>query len=228
MTGLAPDVPLDKVEWRVQGTPAGGSVAVVAYLDAPTVARLLDEWVGPFGWSDRYEPVGKEGTLWCHLSVKDDDGQWVTKQDLGTASSMEADKGLVSDAFKRVAMRKWGVGRNVFDLPVLRINKFRVYQRGGKDQAALTGESEIEIRQRLAALGFEDAAQRTQVAASDEGPVEVDLAELEAVIINAQDAGLEKDWSVVREFASRSDGHRDKAVERLLADIAAAEGDDGG
>ena len=168
MSDKAPDVPLDQVEWRVQGTPANGSVSVVAYLDAPTVADLLDGWVGPFRWRDHYEPVGKEGALWCHLSVKSEDGEWITKEDLGTASSMEADKGLVSDAFKRVAMRKWGVGRNVFALPVLRIRKFRQYQKNGKDQAALTGESAVEIQQRLTALGFEDAAKQTRVAADVE------------------------------------------------------------
>ena len=168
MTDKAPDVPLEQVEWRVQGTPANGSVSVVAYLDGPTVGDLLDEWVGPFRWRDHYEPVGKEGALWCHLSVKSEDGEWITKEDLGTASAMEADKGLVSDAFKRVAMRKWGVGRNVFDLPVLRISKFRQYERNGKQQAALTGESAVEIQQRLTALGFEDAAKQTRVAAVDE------------------------------------------------------------
>lgn len=168
MGDKAPDVPLDQVEWRVQGTPANGSVSVVAYLDAPTVADLLDDWVGPARWADRYEPMGNgEKALWCHLSVKFED-EWVTKVDLGVPSNMEAAKGLVSDAFKRVAMRKWGVGRNVFTLPVLRIRKFRQYQRNGKDQAALTGESAVEIQQRLTALGFEDAAKQTRVAAADD------------------------------------------------------------
>ena len=167
MTSKAPDVPLDKVEWRIQGSPANGSVSVVAYLDAPTVADLLDDWVGPFGWKDAYEPVGNgDKALWCLLSIKHED-EWVTKVDLGVPSNMEAAKGLVSDAFKRVAMRKWGVGRNVFDLPVLRIKKFRQYQKGGKDMAALTGESAVEIKERLKALGFEDAAKQTRVAADE-------------------------------------------------------------
>lgn len=165
---LAPDVPLDEIEWRIDGDiDQGGGVRVVCYLDAPTVSRLLDEWVGPWRWSDRYEPTGKEGSMWCHLSVADGDGVWVTKSDLGTASNFEADKGLVSDAFKRVAMRKWGVGRNVFDLPLLRLpeGKFRTYQSRGGTKPALTDVSLSWIAGELRRLGYEDAAKATESAA---------------------------------------------------------------
>lgn len=165
---LAPDVPLDEIEWRIDGDiDQGGGVRVVCYLDAPTVSRLLDEWVGPWRWSDRYEPTGKEGSMWCHLSVADGDGVWVTKSDLGTASNFEADKGLVSDAFKRVAMRKWGVGRNVFDLPLLRLpeGKFRTYQSRGGQKPALTDASLSWIAGELRRLGHEDAAKATESTA---------------------------------------------------------------
>ena len=173
-TDRAPDAPLDQVEWRVQGKiDRGGGVTVVAYLDGPTVSGLLDEWVGPFRWKDHYEPAGKAGTMWCHLSVQDEDGNWITKEDLGTASDMEADKGLVSDAFKRVAMRKWRVGANVFDLPILRITRFRQVERQGKEpQAYLTGESHEEIKQQLTRLGFDQAAQATRVATAEPPPEE--------------------------------------------------------
>lgn len=166
--GRAPDVPLDEIEWRIDGDiDAGGGVRVVCYLDVPTVSRLLDEWVGPWRWSDRYEPSGKEGSMWCHLSVADDDGVWVTKSDLGTASNVEADKGLVSDALKRVAMRKWGVGRNVFDLPVLRLpqGKFRTYQSKGGQKPALTDESLTWIAGELRRLGHDDAAKAAESTA---------------------------------------------------------------
>lgn len=171
--GHAPDVPLDEIEWRIDGDiDGGGGVRVVCYLDAPTVTRLLDEWVGPWRWSDRYEPSGKEGSMWCHLSVADPDGVWVTKSDLGTASNFEADKGLVSDALKRVAMRKWGVGRNVFDLPLLRLpeGKFRKYESRGATKAALTDESLRWIAAELRRLGHDDAAkaaESTPVATQD-------------------------------------------------------------
>lgn len=226
----APDVPLDEIEWRIDGDiDGGGGVRVVCYLDVPTVSRLLDEWVGPWRWSDRYEPSGKEGSMWCHLSVADPDGVWVTKSDLGTASNFEADKGLVSDALKRVAMRKWGVGRNVFDLPLLRLpeGKFRTYQSKGGQKPALTDESLRWIADELRRLGHDDAAkaaESTPVASQDEpAPEQVDLTELETVIAQAQEAGIEVDADKARAHASQSVAHRDASVKALFDRIAAVD-----
>lgn len=161
----APDAPLDLVEWRVQGSvDRAGGVNVIAYLDAPTVAELLDEWVGPNNWYDRYASIGAETTptaMWCELSIRPPGAdEWVTKVDLGVPSNMEAAKGLVSDAFKRVAMRKWGVGRNVCALPVLRLTDIDVWDRkDGKKGASLSGASYAQIRKLLRAKGFEQAAE---------------------------------------------------------------------
>ena len=203
MSGItvAPDVPLDKVEWRVDGNiDSGGGCRVVCYIDAPTVAGLLDAWVGPDRWWDRYEPA-PNGALWCHLTVAFDDRE-VTKVDLGTPSNMEADKGLVSDAFKRVAMRKWRVGANVFDLPTLRITKFRqVTGRNGKTQAYLTGESHQEIAQQLRRLGFDDAAKHAEQAVVQDAPDDLggdvtyaSTDELATVVSMATARGHDKAW----------------------------------
>ena len=54
-------------------------------------------------------------------------------------------------------------------------------------------------------------------------PEPVDLAPLEAAIINAQDAGVVKtdaEWSKLREYAGRSAANVDKAIERLQAAVA--------
>ena len=54
-------------------------------------------------------------------------------------------------------------------------------------------------------------------------PEPVDLAPLEAAIINAQDAGIVKtdaEWSKLREYAGRSAANVDKAIERLQAAVA--------
>lgn len=131
----APSVPLEKVEWRVDGKPFKWSnrdmCRFVPYMDGRDAANLLDEWVGPENWSDEYVPVsGVDGkpAMWCHLSIRFE-GEWVTKRDVGVASNFEAMKGIVSDAFKRVATIKWGVGRNVYDLPTL-VAPCRVDQKG--------------------------------------------------------------------------------------------------
>lgn len=122
--GPAPLAPLDQVEWRVDSKPyprsSGMVCRYVPYLDAATVAGLLDEWVGPGRWADTYQEATLSGrpVLWCSLAVRVD-GEWVAKSDVGVPSEFEAQKGMVSDAFKRAACLKWGAGRNVYDLPVL-------------------------------------------------------------------------------------------------------------
>lgn len=228
MSDFAPDAPLSEVEWRVQGKiDRAGGVQVVAYLDAPTVSRLLDEWVGPSRWRDHYEPTGKPGTMWCHLSIKFDD-EWITKEDIGTASDMEADKGLVSDAFKRVAMRKWGVGRNVFALPVLRITRFRQVERQGKDPMAyLTDESHAEIARLLKARGFDEAAEQTRVGVVDSETVDVHetlLSELDGLLVEAEQVGAQGDPAKARSYARQSPEHARKAIETVQQAIEAAAG----
>jgi hypothetical protein len=169
----APDAPLDKVEWRVDGKPMerdGKTMSrFVPYLDAPTVAGLFDEWAGSTGWSDSYRVVDVLGkpALECTIRVVGSDGEtWVAKTDVGVASNFEPQKGAFSDAFKRCASIKWGVGRNVYDLPTL-VAPCRVTKRPGKDdQAWPTGETMPSILKQLKALGFD--AEGGRVAEPDQ------------------------------------------------------------
>jgi hypothetical protein len=73
----------------------------------------------------------------------------VTKIDIGVSPGGTDDmavKGIYSDAFKRVASIKWGVGRNVYRLtgvwaPV------KVVEKDGKTQAREVPESMESIRE---------------------------------------------------------------------------------
>jgi hypothetical protein len=47
-------------------------------------------------------------------------GQWVGKEDTGTESNTEAQKGLASDSFKRACFN-WGIGRELYDYPVISV-----------------------------------------------------------------------------------------------------------
>lgn len=119
--GLAPAATFDEVLWRIDSqpydrdsSPTGYVARWTPYLNATTVADKLDGWVGPLGWSDNFTDGPKPGTLWCAITIGE-----VTKWDLGVSPGGEsdlADKGLVSDAFKRCAIIKWGIGRNVYRL----------------------------------------------------------------------------------------------------------------
>jgi len=163
----APDVKLEDVRWRVQGRPTNGRVQYVPYVDATTVARLLDEWVGPARWKDDYQPAHGKG-MWGLLAVLVE-GEWVWKKDVGVPSNMEAEKGLVSDAFKRVASIKWGVARNVYDLPTLWAPCDERANRNGEKVAYPNKDTLPSIIAELKRRGFEDAAAADATADHDDG-----------------------------------------------------------
>ncbi len=57
--------------------------------------------------------------MFCTISVWDSEkSQWVSKQDVGTESNAEAEKGQASDAFKRAGFA-WGIGRELYDAPFI-------------------------------------------------------------------------------------------------------------
>ena len=105
--------PPNEIEWRVGSTKADKSSGLaLAYLTARHVMERLDEVCGVENWQDRYEFHGKR-TI-CYLSIRVD-GEWITKADGAGDSDVEAEKGAISDALKRAAV-KWGVGRYLYSL----------------------------------------------------------------------------------------------------------------
>lgn len=107
-----------RVSWRVGSTDGEKKHGLaLAYIDARDVMQRLDDVLGPENWQDRYEVHG--GKTICYLSLRvsrnDDNNGWVTKADAAGDTVVEAEKGAVSDAFKRAAV-KWGIGRYLYDL----------------------------------------------------------------------------------------------------------------
>lgn len=123
---LAAPFPPDRVSWRV-GTSnkkkrqreTGDNFAkatkgqALAYLDARDVMERLDDVCGPAGWQNRYTHADKK-TI-CEIGIWFG-GEWVWKADGAGDSDIEAEKGALSDAFKRAAVR-WGIGRYLYDVP---------------------------------------------------------------------------------------------------------------
>lgn len=102
-----------EVDWRVGSTTKDKSKGMaLAYLDARAVMMRLDDVCGPAGWQNRYT-VG-EGKTICEIGIKCGD-EWIWKADGAGNSDIEAEKGALSDAFKRAAVR-WGVGRYLYDM----------------------------------------------------------------------------------------------------------------
>ena len=111
---LAAPFPPDCVSWRVGSTTKNKDKGLaLAYIDARDVMERLDAVCGPENWQDRYEFHGSRTV--CYLSIRIGD-EWITKADGAGDSDVEAEKGSISDALKRAAV-KWGIGRYLYDMP---------------------------------------------------------------------------------------------------------------
>jgi hypothetical protein len=82
----------------------------------------LDAVIGFDNWQNNYSP-GVGSSIVCNIGLRIG-GEWIWKADGAGPSDMEAEKGALSDAFKRAAVR-WGVGRYLYDIeaPWLELDK---------------------------------------------------------------------------------------------------------
>ena len=112
MTKLQEPFDPEEVDYRV-----AHHNLVVAYVDARTVAKHLDEAVGAQNWSFDWSVISlnAKGEVAFAKGILTIGG--VTKCDIGDASNQDASKGAVSDALKRAAVL-FGVGRYLYDLPI--------------------------------------------------------------------------------------------------------------
>lgn len=116
------EIPLltkEDIECRMQKITDKGAVLLL-YKTARVDMRILDEVYGEMNWQRHHEVIN--GNLFCTISVWDSEkSQWVSKQDVGTESNAEAEKGQASDAFKRAGFA-WGIGRELYDAPFIFIH----------------------------------------------------------------------------------------------------------
>ena len=107
--------PTRVIHWRVGMTTKDKSRGIpLAYLDARDVMKRLDDVIGPENWEDEYTET-PSGRLICKLTLNLDDFGRVTKSDGAGDTQVEGEKGAISDAFKRAAV-KFGVGRYLYYL----------------------------------------------------------------------------------------------------------------
>lgn len=112
---LSAPFPPDAVSWRVGSTNGDKTKGLaLAYIDARDVMERLDLVMGPENWERRHPHVG--GTTTCEIALWLEGRGWVVKSDGAGDTQVEAEKGSLSDAFKRTAVN-WGVGRYLYSLP---------------------------------------------------------------------------------------------------------------
>ena len=108
------DLRADEIECRVAQAKENG-VSLLLYKDARCDQNILDETVGPMNWMRHHSRDNAN----CTVSIWDKDkGQWIGKEDTGTESNTEKEKGLASDSFKRACFN-WGIGRELYTAPFI-------------------------------------------------------------------------------------------------------------
>lgn len=111
----------DEIDARIQSVNVQKKgCGVLLYKDARCDMNILDETVGCENWQRSHEII--DGNLYCNVGInfKNDDGfdRWVWKQDVGTESNTEKEKGQASDSFKRACFN-WGIGRELYTAPFI-------------------------------------------------------------------------------------------------------------
>lgn len=88
---------------------------MLLYKDSRVDMDLLDETVGAENW----ERLHTRDNANCTVSIWDTDKKmWISKEDTGTESNTEKEKGLASDSFKRACVN-WGIGRELYTAPFI-------------------------------------------------------------------------------------------------------------
>lgn len=126
MTRLSEPFPGEDVRWRCGAKSKDQTSALaLAYMDARLAEERLDEVMGIGGWQCRYTELrsgaragGQDSSpsiIICEIGLKLD-GEWIWRANGAGDTDMEAEKGALSDAFKRAAT-KWGIGRYLYGFP---------------------------------------------------------------------------------------------------------------
>lgn len=130
---LTEPLSIENIDFRVQSINKGGYATILAYKDARVDMQRLDDAIGSLNWKREHTRDNKNCivSIWC-----EEKKEWVSKEDTGTESNTEQEKGLASDSFKRACFN-WGIGRELYDYPVIQVklfeNEFKV--EGNKAKA---------------------------------------------------------------------------------------------
>lgn len=117
-----------EIECRVNSINEKG-LSLLLYKDARVDQNILDETVGCMNWQRSHCRDNAN----CIVSIWDTDKkQWVSKEDTGTESYTEKEKGLASDSFKRACFN-WGIGRELYSAPFIWVSASDAKISAGKN-----------------------------------------------------------------------------------------------
>lgn len=102
----------DEIDVRINQI-ASNYCTLLLYKDARCDMNILDETIGAMNWKREHTRDNAN----CIVSIYDSEkNMWISKEDTGTESFSEQEKGLASDSFKRACVN-WGIGRELYSSP---------------------------------------------------------------------------------------------------------------
>ena len=131
-----------EIEVRVSTVTANGC-SLLLYKDARCDMNILDETVGAMNWQRKHSRDNAN----CTVSIWDKEKQqWIEKEDTGTESYTEKEKGQASDSFKRACVN-WGIGRELYTAPFIWVNSDNctITQIGEGRQAKYTTKDRFKL-----------------------------------------------------------------------------------
>ena len=120
-----------EIECRVSIINEKG-LSLLLFKDARVDQKILDETFTMSGWKRTHQSI--DGNLYCTVEIWDEEKrQWIAKQDVGTMSYSEKEKGQASDSFKRACFNV-GIGRELYSAPFIWIpaGKAIIQKKGDK------------------------------------------------------------------------------------------------
>ena len=129
------DLKSNEIDCRISQINEKG-LTLLLYKDARVDMDILDETVGAKNWQRSHTRDNAN----CVIAIWDEDKkQWICKEDTGTESFTEKEKGLASDSFKRAGFN-WGIGRELYTAPFIYIplkdkegtDNFELKEKNGK------------------------------------------------------------------------------------------------
>ena len=134
----------DEIDCRVATVTEKG-ITLLLYKDARCDMNILDEAVGAENWQRHHSRDNAN----CTVAIWDDSkNQWIEKEDTGTESNTEKEKGLASDSFKRACFN-WGIGRELYTAPFIWIpsGKCKIEKAEGSGRARFTCRDRFSVSQ---------------------------------------------------------------------------------
>lgn len=170
-----PPLAADDIECRIQSineskTGKVGAILLL-YKNARVDMRILDQVFGITGWQRSHEMIA--GNLYCNIDIWDDEkSRWIRKQDVGTESNTEKEKGQASDAFKRAGFNI-GIGRELYTAPFIYVPlEEGEYYRGKDGKWKCSPKTQFVVRH----IEYNDRREITSIVICDNrGSVRFDL-----------------------------------------------------